>query len=303
MKVGIKLNLQQAIPYQGSKRTLAKQIVSHMPQKIERFIEPFSGSAALSLAVAKSNISDNIWINDINKPLSKLIELIINKPNYVATEYEYLWNMQLDNPKEFYIKKRAEFNRTQNPVILLYLLARCVKNAVRYNNSGHFNQSPDNRRLGKQPKRMSKELYEMSRILQTRTLVTHKSYYEILDEFTINDFVYLDPPYMGTRGGSKRYIESLDLNLFVKSLEHLNEKKVPFIISFDGKTGDKVYGEDLPLELNLTKILIEVGLSAQSTLNGNKDITYESLYLSQQAKEMMYLSNIKIVDNQYVFDI
>jgi len=36
--------------------------------------------------------------------------------------------------------------------MLLYLLDRCVKGAVRYNKEGWFNQSPDKRRLGRSRK-------------------------------------------------------------------------------------------------------------------------------------------------------
>ena len=44
-----------------------------------------------------------------------------------------------------------EWGETGKPDLLLYLLARCVKAAVRYNASGEFNQSPDNRRRGMPP--------------------------------------------------------------------------------------------------------------------------------------------------------
>ncbi|RXK18523.1 DNA adenine methylase [Macrococcus sp. DPC7161] len=142
------MRVPQAIPYQGSKRKLANQIIDFMPNRVERFIEPFAGSAAMSMAISYNKISENIWINEINKPLAELLELIINSPGYVSDVYEKLWNEQLDNPQDYYLKKRKEFNYSQDPIILLYLLVRCVKNAVRYNEKGEFNQSPDKRRLG-----------------------------------------------------------------------------------------------------------------------------------------------------------
>lgn len=100
------MRVPQAIPDQGSKRKLANQIIDFMPNRVERFIEPFAGSAAMSMAISYNNISENIWINEINKPLAELLELIINSPGYVSDVYEKLWNEQLDNPQDYYLKKR-----------------------------------------------------------------------------------------------------------------------------------------------------------------------------------------------------
>jgi DNA adenine methylase len=44
--------LPQPIPYQGSKRNIATQILRYAPRSIERIIEPFAGSAAVSVAAA-----------------------------------------------------------------------------------------------------------------------------------------------------------------------------------------------------------------------------------------------------------
>ena len=55
---------------------------------------------------------------------------------------------------EHFYTVREKFNRTQEPQLFLYLLARCIKGAVRYNNEGMFNQSPDKRCLGTRPETM-----------------------------------------------------------------------------------------------------------------------------------------------------
>ncbi|HAM00759.1 MAG TPA: DNA adenine methylase, partial [Acidimicrobiaceae bacterium] len=58
---------------------------------------------------------------------------ILGDPNRVAREYTRLWNDHVGREREFYDIVRARFNRTRSPELLLYLLARCVKAAVRYN--------------------------------------------------------------------------------------------------------------------------------------------------------------------------
>ena len=54
-----------------------------------------------------------------------------------------------------------------------------------------------------------------------------------------------------------------------------------FIISYDGKCGEKQYGRDLPDNLGLQKVLLNAGLSSQSILLGKKETTYEALYISR----------------------
>ena len=56
--------------------------------------------------------------------------------------------------------------------MFLYLLARCIKGAVRYNNEGMFNQSPDKRRLGTRPETMRQNIMAVSLLLRGKTVVT-----------------------------------------------------------------------------------------------------------------------------------
>ena len=53
---------------------------------------------------------------------------------------------------------RAIQFEAQKPEYLLFLLAKCVKAAVRYNAKGEFNQSPDKRRLGRNPAMMRDDI-------------------------------------------------------------------------------------------------------------------------------------------------
>ena len=53
-----------------------------------------------------------------------------------------------------------------------------------------------------------------------------------------------------------------------------------FLLSYDGRTGEKKYGRPLPMELNLFHGEINVGRSSQATLLGKESDTFESLYLS-----------------------
>ena len=147
-------DVPEPIPYQGSKRLLAPEILWHFPEKIDRLVEPFAGSVAISIAVPAQRRAKAFWLNDAHEPLVDLWRAISLQPSQLADEYTSLWQAKLGNEREYFNEIRTRFNESHQPADLLYLLARCVKAAIRYNTSGEFNNTPDNRRKGARPSEM-----------------------------------------------------------------------------------------------------------------------------------------------------
>lgn len=271
------------IPYQGSKRKLAPIILEYLPDHVDTLFEPFCGSAAVSLAAARAAKAQRLHLNDSLESLARLWMSIINKPATIADQYESIWQGQKDDPRGYYDQVRDEFNRDRDPARLLFLLARCVKNAVRFNAAGDFNQSPDKRRMGTRPERMRQNIIGASVLLKGRSRVAAGDYAAAFDAATPKDVVYMDPPYQGTSGErDHRYHQQLDRDRFVDNLDRLLVRGVPVIISFDGRCGDRTYGPELPASLGLTKLEIHAGRSSQATLNGEDADTFESLYVSPE---------------------
>jgi DNA adenine methylase len=269
------------IPYQGSKRGFAHLILSFFPDDVGRLIEPFAGSAAVSLAAAYHDKAHAFVLNDANVPLVQLWERIIRRPSEISDRYQEIWQAQFVDERAYYDRIRDEFNRTQRPDYFLFLLTRCVKAAVRYNASGAFNQSPDNRRKGTNPATMRTNIHGASRLLSNKTTLLHHDYRLALADATPRDVMYMDPPYQGVCGNrDPRYVAGLAANPFTTELAALNAKGISYILSYDGRTGEKNYGMPLPASLDLTRIEIDAGRSSQATLLGRSSITYESLYLS-----------------------
>jgi DNA adenine methylase len=290
------MRVPHPIPYQGSKRQIAHYILAYFPREIGTLIEPFAGSAAISIAAACYGKASSFHLNDINRPLMDLWQEIINNPQSVATTYERLWQEQRANPRQFYDHVRDEFNRTQRSDYLLYLLARCVKASIRYNPRGEFNQSPDNRRLGRDPKKMADDIFAVSYLFRGRTIITSKDYREVLYIATKRDLVYMDPPYQGVcDNGDPRYYKGVDFQEFIQALDYLNAQMIPFILSYDGRTGNKKFGRELPSELGLHRIEIKVGRSTQATLLGRNEITYESIYLSKSLVDRLGFDHDEVV--------
>ncbi len=271
------------IPYQGSKRRLAPIILEYLPDDVDTLFEPFCGSAAVSLAVARASKAKRIELNDSLDSLAKLWMNIVDQPTSVADDYERIWHGQKEDPRAYYDVVRDEFNRDRDPSKLLFLLARCVKNAVRFNSSGDFNQSPDKRRTGTRPERMRQNIIGAATLLKGRSKVTSGDYAAAFSAATARDVIYMDPPYQGTSGErDQRYHQQLDRARFVDDLDRLLVRGVRVIISFDGRCGDRTYGPELPASLGLTKLEIHAGRSSQATLNGEEADTVESLYVSPQ---------------------
>ena len=268
-------------PYQGSKRNIASDILQYFPSSINTLFEPFAGSAAISIAAAMRGRAKRFYINDLNKALMDLIKKIVEEPEIIADQYVTLWTSQLDNPRLYYDDIREKFNLTGRSDYLLYLLARCVKGSIRYNANGEFNQSPDNRRKGMRPKTMRENILGVSHLLKGKSIFSSRNYRDVLELPTQDDLVYMDPPYQGVCGNrDTRYLAGIQFYEFVAELEELNNKRIRFIISYDGRTGEKMHGKKLPDHLELTHIEIEAGRSSQETLLGRNASTVESLYLS-----------------------
>ena len=178
------MRVPHPFPYQGSKRHLASQILACFPRHIDTLIEPFAGSGAITLAAASRGLAERFRLNDLNGPLMELWRMIVEEPHKLAKQYEIVWRAQHGDRRDYYDKIRDEFNRTRRPHQFLYLLARCVKAAVRYNANGDFNQSPDNRRMGALPETMREQLLGASSLLKGKAGFSAEDYRTAIAERT-----------------------------------------------------------------------------------------------------------------------
>ena len=120
-----------------------------------------------------------------------------------------------------------------------------------------------------------------SQLLKGRTEVRAGDWLETCRDAGRHDFVYMDPPYLGTSiGRDKRYAQQMEQAELVDGLRQIRANNIRFALSYDGMTGAKHYGPPLPEELGMTRLLLRAGKSSQATLSGRSEDTVESLYLS-----------------------
>ena len=295
-RAGAGATVPHPFPYQGSKRGIAKFILPYFPAGLDRLVEPCCGSAAVSIAAATQGLAKRFWLNDLNAPLMALWRQIVERPEELVADYARLWRHQQPDMKAFFFHVRKEFNESPHPGHLLYLLARIVKGSVRYNANGAFNQSPDNRRAGMRPTVMRRQILGVHRLLAGRTSLSAGDFREAVLDSTPQDLVYLDPPYQGTsQARDRRYCDGVAYDEFVDALRAMNEMGLSYIVSYDGRTGDKAHGRLLPQVLGLHHLYLPAGRSTQATLLGQSRETVESLYLSPALVERIRDSRQQVV--------
>lgn len=282
------------VQYQGSKRLLAPAILTHMPVSVDRLVEPFCGVCAVSIAAAFDGRAKSFWLNDINAPLVTMMEEAIEHPDRLLTDYTAIWSDQFDeryagDHVRHFLDERAIFNESEEnrtPARLLYLIARCVKGAVRYKSDGTLNQSPDKRRHGTNPKTLERNLYPISMLLKGKCVFTSQDYQQVFKDVGQGDWLYMDPPYQGTSFvRDHRYLQGVLKDELEAGLADLNSRNIPWLLSYDGQMGDKTYGTDISPDVG-TKLLLDAGRSTQATLMGQDAKTLEALYVSPVARAL-----------------
>lgn len=276
--------MPHVVPYQGSKRQLAPQLLPWLPPA-QRLFEPFAGSAALSLAALAAGRVERVVLGDSYAPLTALWQAVLDDPERLASGYEALWQAQLANPAAHFAAVRQRFAQQAEPAALLYLLARCVKNAPRWNAAGQFNQTADHRRLGTRPDRQRSQLLAAHALLHGRCEVRCGDAAATSADAGPADAVYLDPPWQGTtEGRDRRYHMGLAPMQLVALLRSLQARRVGWLLSYDGALLDAAgtvlrrYGDPLPADLAAEHRFVAAGRSSQATLSGRAAWTAESLY-------------------------
>ena len=235
------------IYYMGSKKKLIKKgLIELFPKNINKFIEPFGGSAIVSM-----NTQANIYfISDIDNNLVDLYKLfkyneantIINHINNRIDEYglarertkrnKFKDKEKIEKYKQAYMNFRKHYNENKNVLDFYTLMFYSFSQQFRFNNKGDFNMPCGNDCFSK----INEEYIKNGcNFFNKDTVCIGNSDFrtiniDLLDE---NDFIYLDPPYLNT---TATYNENggwtiQDENDLYKLCEKLNDKHINFGLS------------------------------------------------------------------------
>ena len=92
---------------------------------------------------------------------------------------------------------------------------------------------------------------------------------------------------------ANRYYDGQRFEELAAAIQEMNRKRRSAILRYDGRTGEKSYGEMLPDDLHLTHIEVEAGVSSQATLLGRTAQTIESLYVSPALVKRIGITHIE----------
>ena len=265
--------LQPVIKWSGSKRTVASQLGEFF-LPANTYYEPFVGGGAM-MPFAKANRGK---ASDIIPELIALWNEIKNNPEVVAAEYETRWKRLQDEGYHVFYEVRDVFNTTKNPLDFLFLTRTCLNGMIRYNSAREFNNSLHLTRPGIDPKRLSLIINQWNLFIRKFEFL-NVDYRECLADVQQGDFVFLDPPYGGTKS---RYTQTpFSLDEFYQTLDILNSKGVNWMLTFDGSSGDRNYSYAPPEELYKSTFKVKTGKSAfRKVIDKVQEDILESVYLN-----------------------
>lgn len=187
------------LKWAGGKTQMISDLLKYVPEKFNKYIEPFIGGGALyfSLSHPKSIVSD---LNE---------ELVITYKEVKQNVHEVISVLEsYSNTEEFYYKIRSLspllLSNSERAARLIYLNKTCFNGLFRVNKKGEFNV-PYGKRTG--PFLNKQNLLGASEYLQD-TEIYHLDYKETLKKYAKKgDFIFLDPPYqpVGKFSDFKRY--------------------------------------------------------------------------------------------------
>jgi DNA adenine methylase len=165
-----------------------------------KWIEPFLGSGVVLFNMQP----DKALVSDTNKHIIALYQQIQNGTIDEVIVKEYLKNANeylKKGGQDYYLEIRKQFNAFGNPLDFLFLNRSCFNGVMRFNSKGGYNVP-----FGHKPERfaqayITKIIHQISWI---KKMMKDKDWiFEVADWKTTvnqaqqNDFIYLDPPYIG----------------------------------------------------------------------------------------------------------
>ena len=178
------------LKWAGGKSRLISKYESFLPHRsqIQRYFEPFIGSAALffHLQPQAATLADCNWkLIETYEVVRDDVDALIAALKPHKNEKKYYYQVRAQNP--------ARMNPVERAARLIYMNKTCYNGLYRENQKGRFNV-PFGRY--KRPKICDQErLHAASQALQGVTLAA-TDFADAVREAGPGDFVYFDPPYV-----------------------------------------------------------------------------------------------------------
>lgn len=190
-----KSSIAPFIKWAGGKRQLLPQIRERMPDKYNRFYEPFVGGGAVTFDILPSNAV----INDINRALVNAYRQICNVPEKFLDEVEQIDSAMWENGKEYYYSIRQHYNDKlmkeefdpELAALFVFLNKHCFNGLYRVNGKGLFNVPYNNSRNQSCNNEMIMAVSEYLKNVE----IMEGDFQIVCEQAEKGDFLFLDSPY------------------------------------------------------------------------------------------------------------
>ncbi len=221
------------VKWAGGKRQLLFEITKNMPEKFNRYFEPFIGGGAVFFEMQH----ENSYISDVNEELINLYNTIKANPEGLIKDLKKHKNDFDYFSKIRNVDRTAGYKRwsaVRKASRFIYLNRTCFNGLYRVNSRGEFNVP-----FGyyKNPRIVDEaNILNCSELLQ-KTEIRCADFREVVKNVKAGDFVYFDPPYVPLNDTSSftSYTKEgfdIDMQLELRNLcDELNERGVYFLLS------------------------------------------------------------------------
>ena len=242
--------------YVGDEYKLVREIKTHFPTTINRFIEPFvgGGSVFLNVKANKYYLNDiDSYVIDIHNFLSSyigkeedffnLIFSIIEKYNLSFSYKKDIVPLELkqQHKKTYFAhfnrlnfnQLKSDYNNSKERKIaeLYVLLIYGFNRMLRFNSKNEYNLPVGNVDFNANVFNALSDYFKLICAKKPSWHCQDFKHFLSSIEYQENDFIYLDPPYLITFSEyNKLWNETTEKDL-LQMLDNLNEKRVKFAIS------------------------------------------------------------------------
>ena len=230
----------------NKKKLICKGLIDLFPKNINRFVDLFAGSGVVSM----NTPAKTYLVNDINTFLYDLYylfqsvepDVIINHIENRIKEYglaqertshKTFEDNRVERYKAAYVKFRDFYNNSDRDVLDFYtLMFYSFSQQFRFNSKGDFNMPCGNDCFADANKEYI--INGSNFFKQEKVVVTNKDFKDLrVGKLNVNDFVYLDPPYLNTTATyneNNGWTESKENDLY-GLCESLNKAGIKFGMS------------------------------------------------------------------------
>lgn len=180
------------LKWAGSKHKLVNFIESNLPKKPRRrLIEPFAGSAAISMALD----FESYVLNDANPDLIALF-LMLKQEGQDFIDYARSFFVDANNQESRFYVLRDKFNNScsaqERSALFVYLNRHAFNGLCRYNSKGAFNVPFGRYNAPYFPEK------EMQAFIAKagRMELMCGDFQDVMDMAAADDVIYCDPPYV-----------------------------------------------------------------------------------------------------------